>query len=343
MRGLIISGLLLTMAAAPALAGDTPPNWRHRPTDDELLAVWPKAALAKGVQGRAQITCKVSLQGALYDCAVDSEAPAGLGFGAAALALSPQFLMTPKLHDGVPEAGGEVSIPITFETPSAPSGNVEAGARIVSRVPWIEAPTYDQVVAAYPKQAQEAKVGGHTTLDCRFTGQGRMTDCSVIVETPKGMGFGHAAKTLAADFLAPRADGAGASLKGASTQIAFTFDPAMLADSKPVIGKPEWARLPEAADVAAGYPPAAKAANISAGKVRLGCDVGPAGRLTACVVTLQDPAGLGFDKAALALSSDFQVSVWTPEGLPTVGGHITVPLLYQLKDGPGPATSPPKP
>jgi TonB family protein len=344
--GSALAAIGLAAAASSALAADTPPNWRHRPTPEELLAVWPRAALERGVDGKAVITCKVSVQGGLYDCRVERETPPNLGFGAAALALVPQFLMTPKLHDGTPVEGAEVTMPVNFSGASyGNTGSHIAGGpyglqstRVVASVPWLEAPTYAQVVAAYPRKALDAKAGGHATLSCQFDGQGGLTDCDVIAEEPKDMGFGKAAKSLARDFLGPRTDSAGKSLKGAQTQVAVTFAPQMLDTNAPVIGKPHWARLPEASSMAAAYPQAAAAAHVMTGHVTLSCLVGVAGRLTDCSVERQEPEGLGFDKAALALATDFQVSIWTTEGLPTVGGRIRVPIRYDYPEQEPPST-----
>jgi protein TonB len=134
---------------------------------------------------------------------------------------------------------------------------------------------------------------------------------------------------LAKDFRAPLTDADGSSIRGVTTQIAFTFAPEMLGDGQPVIGKPQWTHLPEALDLAASFPAQATAAHVSVGHVTLACDVGPGGHLAGCAVTRQAPDGLGFDKAALALAPSFQVTVWTDEGLPTVGGRITVPIRYE--------------
>jgi hypothetical protein len=56
-------------------------------------------------------------------------------------------------------------------------------------------------------------------------------------------------------------------------------------------------------------------------------------------VNRQSPPDVGFNKAALALSAIFQVTVWTDEGLPTVGGRITVPIRYEAGDAAPPAGS----
>ena len=46
----------------------------------------------------------------------------------------------------------------------------------------------------------------------------------------------------------------------------------------------------------------------------------------------EQPAGLGFGAAAVALSSAFQVTAWTAEGLPTIGGKIRVPIRYEAPE-----------
>lgn len=314
---------ILSLAFALALLGPSvraavckTSNWRVKPTQAQLLGVWPREALRRGQDGKALIACKVSVQGALHDCAVVSEDPPNTGFGGAALALTPQFLMTPFTCDGKPFES-DVRIPIHFTglTGLPPTGSIlplpasSLGHSVIARVPWMDAPTYAQVLAAYPDKARRTHVGGHVALNCRFDGGGRLAGCEVLSENPAGAGFGKGAKTLAKAFLAPRTDANGLSLKDDTTVVAFTFAPEMLDGQSPVIGKPQWTRVPEAVDVAAGFPAAATAANITVGHVVMGCQVGVGGKLTDCAVTRQSPDGLGFDKAALALSAVFQVTV----------------------------------
>ncbi len=68
----VLAAAAVSAAACPAVSADTDPSWRRRPTPRDLLAVWPRAAMEKGVGGKATISCKVSLQGALYDCIVEA-------------------------------------------------------------------------------------------------------------------------------------------------------------------------------------------------------------------------------------------------------------------------------
>ncbi len=103
-----ISAFALCLLASSAEAKDEAtrldvrPDWLKRPDAADVLAVWPSAAWIKGLGGRAVISCRVTLQGALADCSVNREEPVGAGFGAAAIALSPQFLMKPGIRDGKP-------------------------------------------------------------------------------------------------------------------------------------------------------------------------------------------------------------------------------------------------
>jgi len=282
---------------------------------------YPRKAYEKDVGGSAVMSCAVSTKGALHDCVVLSEDPPNVGFGQAALRLAPYFLMRPGTVNGKP-AESSIRIPINFDH----SRHREV---TVSHLEWIEAPTYAQVVAAYPARAREAGLGGHVVLKCELSDTSRPTSCNDVAEQPLGEGFARAAKALSDDFRGPLTDSNGTSLRGDTIQISFVFDPHMLAKGQPVIGKPQWKRLPEALDMAASFPAGATAAHVSVGHVALACEIGDGGRLTGCAATRQDPEGLGFDRAALALAPSFQVSVWTDDGLPTVGGRVTVPIRYE--------------
>jgi len=70
------------------------------PDADQIRAFWPEAA--KGVEGSATIRCTVTSDGRLAACAVLKETPAGLGFGAAALAASPSYRLKPAQKMGQP-------------------------------------------------------------------------------------------------------------------------------------------------------------------------------------------------------------------------------------------------
>lgn len=320
---------------------DVRPDWLKRPNGEDVLAVWPREAWSKGLGGRAVISCRITLQGALADCSVLSEDPAGAGFGAAAIALSPQFLLKPGIRDGK-AVESILKIPIVFKTPDLPIGSYIPGTGSLGRmtltnVTWTEAPSYDEVVAAYPKKAREKGLSGRVTLDCEFKADGRLGNCDAIQEEPRNQGFAAAAKTIIPRFLGPQVLANGVSTRGGSTQITFVFDSDMLDPAKRVVGKASWARLPSGGEVAAGYPAAAAKAGVRSARVLMLCDIGDQGRLSACAVQSEEPGGYGFAASALTISPAFQVKPWSDEGLPMVGGKIRVPIRFQL---PEPASAP---
>ncbi|HEY8573857.1 TonB family protein [Phenylobacterium sp.] len=305
---------------------DTSPTWVRRPTPADLLSVYPVAAYKQGLDGRAVISCVVSLQGALYDCVVVSEEPAGASFGAAALALTPQLLMKPAMLDGRPVLSS-VTIPINFET-SGRAGTRPGGpfsTRVVSPVNvWAEAPTFADVADAYPEKARAGRVGGTATVACKFGSSGRLSHCEVIAEAPKGHGFGTAAKAVAKKFLArPPEDG---KLSDAMVQLPVSFHPAMLEQSEGIVGKPQWAAIPSQGDMASALAGAPK--GLGPVRVALSCVVQQKGLVSDCKVLSEDPAGLGYGAAAVGLSSRFQLSTWTAEGLPVVGGRVQIPIRF---------------
>lgn len=308
------------------------------------MAVWPSEAWDKGLGGKATLVCKVSLQGALFDCWVAKETPEGAGFGRAAIALTPQLLMKPAVRDGKPVVS-QIQVPITFQTPDVALGTRIPGAgpyqgpsrSVLTNVRWLSAPSYAEVAAAYPEEAKAKKVGGRVTLNCAFKADGRLSGCETVSEEPERLGFAKAAKILSDRFVAPAVLPDGSKLAGLLTQIPFTFGVEMLDPERRLVGKPIWAAMPPPADFNGGYPDAAKRAGVATGRAVLLCDIAAGGRLSGCSTQSEEPAGLGFGDAALALSGGFLLRPWTVEGLPVVGGKVKVPIRY---NAPAPPPAP---
>ena len=91
------------------------PDWLKKPSGEDLAWAYPEGANRKGIGGKATIQCQVAPDGKLMRCQVVSEDPPGEGFGAAALALAPQFQMTQPPSDA--KAPSEITIPLVFSQP----------------------------------------------------------------------------------------------------------------------------------------------------------------------------------------------------------------------------------
>jgi len=90
------------------------PDWSHRPNGSDLVRFYPRKALALELNGMAVMRCRVDQAGLLSTCTTVHEAPRDVGFGTAALRMSPLFQMKPLSRDGRPVAGGVVKIPVNF-------------------------------------------------------------------------------------------------------------------------------------------------------------------------------------------------------------------------------------
>jgi TonB family protein len=123
---LSLGGACAAWAAQPAPQGAPAPvvrmpDWIARPDGADIARFYPTAAKAAKLEGRATIACRVDDEGRLGKCQLINEAPAGAGFGDAALALADRFQMKPVDRNGMATAGQDVRIPFKFALPSAPA------------------------------------------------------------------------------------------------------------------------------------------------------------------------------------------------------------------------------
>jgi TonB family protein len=101
----------------PRVSIITNPTLLSTPDAAAFSRVYPMAAQRAGIEGRALIHCRVTIDGKLSECVVIEETPMGAGFGVAAVGLASAFVVTPKTYDGKP-VDGDVRIPIVFKMPS---------------------------------------------------------------------------------------------------------------------------------------------------------------------------------------------------------------------------------
>jgi TonB family protein len=189
---------------------------------------------------------------------------------------------------------------------------------------WIDAPTVQDMVTAYPARAKAAAVGGTVNLTCTLARDSHPRQCAVLGEQPKGYGFGFAARKVAEQLRA-----ADESRTGQEVKIPVTFSPEILKGGSPPFAKPTWAALPTAEDFQVTFPKAENGVNSI--RVVLSCMVKAGGVLRDCEVASEEPAGQGYGQGALALAPKFKVAAWSVDGQPTVGERIRLPIRYELQ------------
>jgi TonB family protein len=71
---------------------------------------------------------------------------------------------------------------------------------IIDDPAWQQVPDADDLAKLYPPDAARAEATGKATLSCLVTADGSVTGCSVIGETPPGLGFGDSALAMTDKF-----------------------------------------------------------------------------------------------------------------------------------------------
>lgn len=122
--GLLLIASQAHAAASPPGAGPMPEfgckpaeatRWLAIPSGDDIARLYPREAVAGGVEGHSTMSCLISADGRLQDCEITEETPPGRGFGPAMLQLAPLFSMTPpQCADGSIVLGGKVTIPMQW-------------------------------------------------------------------------------------------------------------------------------------------------------------------------------------------------------------------------------------
>jgi hypothetical protein len=316
--------------------GDSNPDWMKKPTAGDLAGVFPKAAAKKRVDGKAIIKCQLDVQGFLQKCMVMSEEPAGLGFGEAALQLSPQFRMTPKIRGGKPVPSDDLVIPIAWKGFSD-AHLTASGNSLVLDPPWVSTPTAQQVRDAWPANAKDAGAG-QVALRCGFNKTGVLDDCVTISEIPAGRGFAKAARSLTSSFKVRFSPDQAKTLDDYSVDVPFRFrDPAGPDTRK--ITAPKWTRSLTSEGMALVYPEAAAKAGVKTGLGVIACVVNVQGELTECEVRREDPAGLDFGAAAIEASKAMAMNPWSKEGEPLDGLSIVLPIRFNWQEAAADAAS----
>ncbi len=345
MRALVVVAALAVLVGTSAQAQSFNPDWVKKPNGEDFAAAWPIQSW--GVEGKATIVCDVNLFGGLEGCEVASETPEGAGFGVAALLLAPGFQMKPRIEDGKP-VRGRVRVPISFSQPDkkrsqgggrapASEGAIGPSFMMVAKPLWRTAPGYDDIAEVWPKGAKNA-AGSRVTMRCRVLAGGGVTACEGASQEKDGHAFIAAARKLAPLFRLA-IDPTVGSEKTVFVNVPVVFvDPAVTPTAR-TVSRPLWIRGIDPTRAAEVFPPAA-AKGLTAGTGVADCLVAKDGGLTDCKVSREDPVGLGFGPAAVAIAGVMQMSPWTEDGRPVDGARIKLPIrLERPADAAAPAPS----
>jgi len=327
---------------------DSNPDWLQRPTLDQLTAVYPAAAAAKGAEGRAVIRCVVGVEGLLHDCKVVDESPAGLGFGGAALAVAPTMLFKPATRYGK-AVEAEITVPVNFKWPGGGGDHESPTATVLTEMIWAKTPSMKEILAELDKKVGDKFADGKVVFQCRIsTNSGELSECAVANTSPGMAQFKNVANALTHKF---KADAKALKQFHNTVRInlAFSF-PNMQSEewNARYLKRPLWVQTISPDANKATFPEAAAKAGLKTGSAVVDCVLNEKGALTQCKVASESTPDVGFGQMAQQIAQVFVANPWTEDGLPADGAHVRMPIQMNYdppKDAPpadaAPATPPP--
>ena len=231
-KSLAALGFVGVVASTPALAAQTAPQPAPAPKaapastqPDAVLVFYPAAARAAGVEGAAVIRCLHDEHMGVKNCALVSEAPAGQGFGAAALAMAAKAPGNPKLDfaDEPSKPAQDIQVNFTLHPPEI-TPDITTMPHVVGKPAIVSAPSNAQIQAAYPERALSNQIEGKAAIDCQVTADGKLAACRIAGELPAGYGFGQATLDLAGDFVMKARTIDGDPVSGATVRVGVAFN-----------------------------------------------------------------------------------------------------------------------
>lgn len=125
------------------------------------------------------------------------------------------------------------ALPAINATQCKPSGAQPGGLRCVSVLTgpnWVQLPTADALLAAYPSAAAAGKISGVVLANCVVRPDGTLA-CSVAYEEPAGYGLGQAALQLSTQYRMLPVTPTGTATAGAFVSLPFVFKPSAAGSS----------------------------------------------------------------------------------------------------------------
>jgi protein TonB len=119
------------------------------------------------------------------------------------------------------EGRSRLKAPLAIRLGAAPSA---LSPKLLLKPDWLRGISSEDVLSAYPPQAQAANVlSGLGTVECRVGGDGALLDCAVISEVPADLGFGDAARKVASILKVNLWSRAGEPTAGATLRLPLRF------------------------------------------------------------------------------------------------------------------------
>jgi protein TonB len=109
-------------------------------------------------------------------------------------------------------------------TPPQPPQPPAKAPGILTSPDWLSRPGPNEFSRYYPTQAEAQNASGAVILACTVSATGQVQNCQVAQETPKGLGFGDAAKKLSSYFKMRPQTRDGTPVDGASIRIPIRFN-----------------------------------------------------------------------------------------------------------------------
>lgn len=140
-----------------------------------------------------------------------------LGLAAPASAMQSAAPIGPASPQTAPASASPAPSPTLSTAPSPPVA--ASSPQDVSTPGWERTPSGDDLARLYPSKAMNRNLEGEAVMACMVRKDGTLTDCTVVQETPAGLGFGEATLATARYFKMTATTAGGTSVEGGKVLI----------------------------------------------------------------------------------------------------------------------------